>query len=69
MRLRHLRTDRGVTQKQLSAACGIDQSAISRIENGKQEVSVRQLLKLAEALAVEPAALLADAPGPVDQAA
>lgn len=68
MKLRALRTTKGVTQIQLSQASGIDQSTISRMETGKQDVSVSQLRKLAIALGVKPADLLADEE-PMDHAA
>lgn len=60
MKLRDIRRSLGVTQQQLSVETGIDQAAISRIENGRQEVKLGDLKRMARALKVSPAALLAD---------
>src|SRR4051794_30122876 len=42
----------GLTQQQLAARCGTDQSTISRIEMAQRSPSLDQLLQLAQALAV-----------------
>ncbi len=46
----HARTKRGLTQKQLSEATGIDQSDLSKIERGMANVSVSTLNRIALAL-------------------
>lgn len=46
-----IRTEKGITQKELALLCGIQQSNISRLENGTYNPSVQLLEKIA--LAVE----------------
>lgn len=47
-RLRDLREDRDLRQKEVAAALGIDQRVYSNYETGKRELPVRHLLALAE---------------------
>ena len=49
-RLRKLRESRGLTQTQIQALTGIDQSNYAKIEAGKRYMSVEQCRKLAIAL-------------------
>ena len=52
-RLREIRKQRGLTQKELEACSGVPQNTISRIEIGSvQEISTRTLIGLARALQV-----------------
>ena len=51
-----------MSQRDLADSVGLDQSAISRIENGQRAVGVGELLEIAASLGVEPTALLADEP-------
>lgn len=53
-----LRTANGLSQPELGEAIGLDQPAISRIENGQRGISARELLALARALEVTPEQLL-----------
>lgn len=46
------RNRRDLTQKQLAERCGLHQSVISRIESGKREASLHEVVCLAEALRV-----------------
>jgi transcriptional regulator with XRE-family HTH domain len=55
------RKERGLNQRELAAAIGIDPAAMSRVENGQRAVSVGELVKLADVLGVPVEALLADA--------
>ena len=48
-----LRTERGLTQKQLAELVGTKQSAISRLENGSYNPSLEFLSKVAHALGKE----------------
>jgi transcriptional regulator with XRE-family HTH domain len=58
-RLRQLRKQRGLTQKDLEARSGVPQNTISRIEiGGVQEISTRTLIGLARALQVTTDCLL-----------
>lgn len=43
----------GLTQKQLSIKTGIDQSDISKIENGNANPSIRTLKRLADAMSMK----------------
>lgn len=59
LRLRDLRTARGLTQVQLAALCGMPQSTISRIESGSTTgVDFQTLDKFAAALGVHPSELV-----------
>lgn len=52
---RHLftaRTRRGWTQRQLAAQCGVDPTAIARMENGQRRPTLNHLTRLAYALRV-----------------
>jgi transcriptional regulator with XRE-family HTH domain len=51
-RLRVLRVERGLGQRQLAALIGVDRSNLSRFESGDREPSVRVALRLAAALEV-----------------
>ncbi|MFF0867821.1 helix-turn-helix domain-containing protein [Nonomuraea sp. NPDC003560] len=48
-RLRHLRTQRGVTLSALAEATGISKSTLSRLESGQRRPSLELLLPIAEA--------------------
>lgn len=45
-----LRIQRGLTQKEVAQRAGTTQSVIARIENGEQNISIKTLSKLANAL-------------------
>jgi transcriptional regulator with XRE-family HTH domain len=52
MNIREVRTRKGFTQQRLAELTGLDQAAISRMENGKQRMTLKDLLAIAEALGV-----------------
>ncbi len=58
--IRDVRKQAGLTQVQLSEATGIDQASISRMESGKQGITLEYLKRIASALGVEPAVLMQD---------
>lgn len=60
--IRVARRRAGLTQKELAARVGRDQSQISRIETGRLALTVPLLLRLANALRVAPGALLTRPP-------
>ena len=60
MDIREARKRAGLTQVQLSEATGIDQASISRMENGKQGITLEYLKRIAQALGVEIGDLLGD---------
>ena len=58
LRVKRLRAQRGLTQKQLAAKAGISRVFLARIETRRQDPTVGTLEKLAKALRVKPARLL-----------
>lgn len=62
-RVRELRAQQKLSQTQLGAAVGLDQSAISRIEKGVRPVATHELLDLAEALSTTTGSLLGQSAG------
>lgn len=57
-RIAELRADRGVSQRRLAEAIGLDQSALSRIESGERGLAVEELVGIASFLAVDTSVLL-----------
>ena len=47
--VRRIRLSKGLSQSQLSALCDIEKTAISRIERGKTNVTIKTLLILSRA--------------------
>ena len=62
--LRQARLDRGLSQRAIADAAGIDQSLLSRIEDGSREPSLRTLAVLATVLGTEPSLRLYPTDGP-----
>lgn len=60
MRLRTIREQKGVTQKDLAAKLEMSQAYLCNLEQGKANVSLHTLRRLAKALKVRVADLLAD---------
>ena len=58
LKVRHHRKLKGMTQEQLALDCGMERSYVSDLERGQRNPSVRALGRLAEALGIEPKALL-----------
>jgi transcriptional regulator with XRE-family HTH domain len=61
--VRHYRRLRGLTQEQVGLSIDMERSYVSDLERGKRNPSVRAVGRLAEALGVKPAALLAEDKG------
>jgi transcriptional regulator with XRE-family HTH domain len=57
-RLRRLRREQALSQRDLSRITGIAFDTISRLETGKQRAQPRTIRKLADALGVEPKELM-----------
>jgi transcriptional regulator with XRE-family HTH domain len=57
-RLRRLRRERALSQRELSRITGIAFDTISRLETGKQQAQPRTIRRLANALGVEPRELM-----------
>ena len=47
-RLRDLREDKDMAQKEVAAILGIDQRVYSNYETGKRDIPIRHLVKLAD---------------------
>lgn len=58
MRLRDIRTERGVKQEQLARRAGLSRTSVVNIEKGRQGVALSTLYRLAEALELQPGDLL-----------
>ena len=56
--VRAIRRERGLTQEELAHRAEMERSYVSDLERGTRNPSVRALARLADALGVEPAALL-----------
>lgn len=52
-RLRKLRKEKEMSQLDLAALCDLDKTSISRIENGRTNVTLRTAVVLAEAMELE----------------
>jgi transcriptional regulator with XRE-family HTH domain len=50
--IRKIRVRKALTQLDLAASCGFDESSIGRIENGNTNPTVKTLLKISVALDV-----------------
>ena len=57
-RLRQLRREQALSQRDLSEITGIAHDSISQLETGKREAQPRTIRKLADALGVEPRELM-----------
>ena len=56
--LRKLRKDKGLSLREMSYACSIDNSKIAKIEKGMINITFTTLLQLASALEAHPSSLL-----------
>jgi transcriptional regulator with XRE-family HTH domain len=54
----HRERQEGLTQEKLGRLVGLSRTSITNIEKGRQHIALHQLLDLAEALEVQPEALL-----------
>ncbi|HEV7487664.1 MAG TPA: helix-turn-helix domain-containing protein [Thermoanaerobaculia bacterium] len=58
-RLRETRTARGMSQEVLAQLAGLNRHYVNQVECGRRNVSILNLVKIAEALAVDLAVLMA----------
>ena len=56
--IRELRELKGWSQLDLARECGISQTNISAIENGRVEIGKQRAISIAEALSVHPASIM-----------
>lgn len=54
LRLREIRTLKGLSQEKLAFESGIARSYVGEVERGKRNIALLNICKLAEALGVEP---------------
>jgi transcriptional regulator with XRE-family HTH domain len=59
--IRRLRKAKGLTQEELAHEAGMAMRYVAGVERGEENPSLKFLVKIAEALSVEPATLLARA--------
>jgi transcriptional regulator with XRE-family HTH domain len=57
--IRQMRKDHGLTLEELAAKIGVSAPHLSEVERGKKNLNNHLISRLAEALGVEPAALIA----------
>lgn len=62
--LRAARLEVGMSQEELAHRAGLDRTYVSSCERGNRNVSLETIVKLADALAVLPSALLSGLDGP-----
>lgn len=60
LRVKKLRTEKGITQQNLAGMCDIDIRTIQRIEKGEFGLGLHILFALSEALEIEASELLKD---------
>jgi transcriptional regulator with XRE-family HTH domain len=58
-RLREMRSARGMSQEVLAQLAGLNRNYVNQVECGRRNVSIVNLVKIAEALAVDLAVLIA----------
>lgn len=52
LRIKHLRNEKGLSQLDLSTACDMEKTSISRIEAGRTNFTIKTLIKIANALEI-----------------
>lgn len=56
--LRRQRKAKGLSQEALADIAGLDRSFVGQVERGERSISLKNIVKLAKALGIEPAELL-----------
>jgi transcriptional regulator with XRE-family HTH domain len=55
--IRAIRKEQGISQEAFALKCGLDRSYFGAVERGERNVSLTNILRIAEALEIRPAAL------------
>ncbi|MBO3752152.1 helix-turn-helix transcriptional regulator [Streptosporangiaceae bacterium NEAU-GS5] len=63
-RVRSRRLALGMSQEQLADAIGLHWTFVGQVERGQRNISLRNILKLAEGLEIDPGELVAGLRGP-----
>lgn len=56
--IKKLREKKGISQEALAEEAGIHRTYMGRVERGKQNISILNIVKVAKALEIHPSALL-----------
>ncbi|UIM99696.1 helix-turn-helix domain-containing protein [Yersinia ruckeri] len=59
-KIRELRSARSISQEELAWACELDRTYISGIERGVRNPSLKNIIKIANALNIKPSTLFED---------
>lgn len=65
--LQRLRKTKGLSQEELSSLSGLDRTFISRLEGGQRQPTISTLIKLAQALNVSAASIVAEVEDLMDE--
>lgn len=65
-RVRTRRNELGKSQERLAADSGLHWTFLGQVERGQRNVTLHNILKLAEALGLDPAELVRGLPAPAD---
>ncbi len=57
-RLKDIRQHKNLSLRGMAAACDLDDSQISKIENGKKNIQLSTIFELAKGLGIEPKELI-----------
>ncbi|HRW41096.1 MAG TPA: helix-turn-helix transcriptional regulator [Microthrixaceae bacterium] len=63
-RVRALRQARGWSQERLAEACSLHWTYVGQVERGRRNLTLHNILKLADALAADPGELVTGLPTP-----
>ena len=62
-KIKKIRTDKGISQLELANTANFSQSFLANVESGRKKPSLLTILRIAEALNVNPREFLSDTPG------
>lgn len=65
-KIRRLRARKGLSQEAFASSCGLDRTYVGGVERGERNVSLKNILRISEALGVAPAELLSCIPSDPD---